>query len=174
MDYTEEVQWRGRVLLRKGALAGRTEFFVHAGKPLLIDYTPCDIRGGARIDQADVVPAHFAATASRFEQTLDRYYCELASPGDWAHMSNVLAGIGMASSASRFVRRWVTNCTAPEAMAISMANAIFDAVKVHYGSVATSRVRLEQVELDRANAEMARAMTNAARAINAECNRIVA
>ena len=174
MDYYDEVDWRGRVLLKRGMTKARSEFFVHAGSIFLIDYTP-DVRlFGARIDRTDVVPEYFGEAAARFQRTLEPFYRELCSPGDWADPRNVGAALDMASSASRFVRRWAQNCSATPSAAASMAVAIFNAVKVHYGRIATSRVFLEPVEIAEANAEMMRAMTREARAINRECNRIVA
>lgn len=174
MDYFDTVDWRGRVLLKAGMTKARSEFFVHAGTIFLIDYAPDARRFGARIDSADEVQGYFSEAAARFQRTLERYYHELCSPGDWADPRNIGAALDMASSATRFVRRWAQNCSAIPSVAASMALGIFNAVKVHYGRVATSRVFLEPVELAEANAEMMRAMTREARAINRECNRIVA
>ncbi|MFM6931625.1 MAG: hypothetical protein ACKOUT_05210 [Novosphingobium sp.] len=174
MDCDAEVSWRGRVLLKKGLIGERTEFFFHGGDILLITYRPSKVLEGAKVTEIIIVPNHFREIARRYHYVVESYYLELTSANGRLHESNVLAAVEAASGVARWVRRWVMNCSASGPVAASIALTVFDVIKLHLAYVARDQHKLSDVEVLEAVGRMAVAMKDVARRVNAECRRTVA
>lgn len=130
---------------------------------MLVAFRPDPSSGCGFIKLDEIcVSEKFEHHAARLMQILDRYYQELWHPSNWAHLSNVLAALDMASSMATIAKDWMVNCPAHYDEAQAVAQAIFVAARDKFGSVATSRTKLMAAEIAEANAAMVVAMLNSA------------
>ncbi|RYG86603.1 MAG: hypothetical protein EON59_09580 [Alphaproteobacteria bacterium] len=145
MDYETEVQWRYGVRQARGMQETAFEFMRHAGMHDLVEYgpNPLDPRSVRTLNRHPV-RRRFDLVATRWSQTIERYYHDLSFPSANVHPENLKNALRISGAVLRASLSWMEVCTAMP----SQIEAIFKNVRDAVSEVAKCSHRLSEVAID--------------------------